>query len=78
MDCYIPEDCQPTPTPVPPPFLGCLEGSGGFGGSKSGPGCGGFSCSLQTGGSQPSHGAALAGLGLLGLLSLLALRKRHG
>lgn len=75
-DCYVPEDCVPTPTP-PPVFAGCLQGSG-LSGEKGGPGCGGFACSLNTAETLPSHGMALALLASLGLMGLLSLRKRHG
>lgn len=74
-DCYVPEQCVPTPSPTP--FAGCLQGSGGWG-EKGGPGCGGYACSLNTAASVPSHGLALAMLASLGGLAFLSFRKRHG
>jgi len=76
-DCYVPEQCVPTPSPTPPVFAGCLQGSGGWG-EKGGPGCDGFACSLNTAASVPSHGLALAILASLGGLAFLSFRKRHG
>ncbi len=76
-DCYVPEQCIPTPSPTPPVFAGCLQGSGGWG-EKGGPGCGGYACSLNTAASVPSHGLALAILASLGGLAFLSFRKRHG
>lgn len=77
-DCYVPEQCVPTPSPTPPPvFAGCLQGSGGWG-EKDGPGCDGFACSLNTAPSVPSHGMALALLASLGAAAFLTFRKRHG
>ncbi|MCC6272865.1 MAG: hypothetical protein IT572_05315 [Deltaproteobacteria bacterium] len=75
VDCYIPEEC--VPTPLPTPFAGCLEGSGGWS-EKGGPGCGGFACSLNASASVPSHGLALALLASLGAAAFLTFRKRHG
>jgi len=68
-DCYVPVVCVPTPspTPPPPPFVGCLEGSGVHG-SSGGPGCKGFSCSLD-----PLMAANSAGLFGTSVLSLAAL-----
>lgn len=77
-DCYVPEECVPTPSPTPPPvFAGCLQGSGGWG-EKGGPGCDGFACSLNTAPSVPSHGLALALLASLSAAAFLTFRKRHG
>jgi len=73
-DCYVPVDCIPTPSPIPP-VAKCLEGSGGFGGSKSGPGCNGFACSFHPGATDSSSGQALLGLGMLGLGALFLGRK---
>ncbi len=72
-DCYVPQDCVPTPTPIP--FIGCLEGSGGFGHTKSGPGCNGFACSLHPESTDTSSHLALLGLGVLGLGALFLGRK---
>ncbi|MFO1462271.1 MAG: hypothetical protein U1F66_00680 [bacterium] len=78
IDCPVPSP-SPTPTPVPPPFVGCLEGSGGFGHSKSGPGCGGFACSLNPAASPlPGFGFMLALASALGLGAYRGLRKRRG
>ena len=77
-DCYVPEQCVPTPSPTPPPvFAGCLQGSGGWG-EKGGPGCGGFACSLNTRLNVPSHGLALSLMSALALAGFLSLRKRQG
>ncbi|MCC6272863.1 MAG: hypothetical protein IT572_05305 [Deltaproteobacteria bacterium] len=77
IDCYIPEQCIPTPSPTPPVFTGCLEGSGGWS-EKGGPGCGGFACSLNPAASAVpglSLALSLAGLFLFGAYRNLRRRR---
>lgn len=76
-DCYVPEQCVPTPSPTPPPvFAGCLEGGGGWG-EKSGPGCGGAACSLNTAASAiPGFGFFLSMGAALALGAYRNLRRR--
>lgn len=78
VDCYIPEQCVPTPSPTPPPvFAGCLEGGGGWG-EKNGPGCGGAACSLNPAASAvPGLSLALSLAGLFGLGAYRNLRRRR-
>jgi len=78
VDCYIPEQCIPTPSPTPPPvFAGCLEGGGGWG-EKNGPGCGGAACALNPAASAvPGLSLALSLAGLFGFGVYRNLRRRR-
>ncbi|MDL1872273.1 hypothetical protein FBR05_08700 [Deltaproteobacteria bacterium PRO3] len=78
IDCYIPEQCIPTPSPTPPPvFAGCLEGGGGWG-EKNGPGCGGAACALNPAASAvPGLGLAFSLAGLFGFGAYRNLRRRR-
>ncbi len=78
VDCYIPEQCIPTPSPTPPPvFAGCLEGGGGWS-EKSGPGCGGAACALNPAATAvPGLSLALSLAGLFGFGAYRNLRRRH-
>lgn len=77
VDCKEIECPIPTPTPTPPPvFAGCLEGGGGWG-EKSGPGCGGAACSLNTAATAvPGFGLGLSVMAVFAFGAYRSLRRR--
>jgi hypothetical protein len=79
VDCLPPVNCQPTPspTPLPPIRVGCLQGSGNITGGTGGPGCDGFACSLNKNASvPPAANLLLLGVVLGGLGVGIYLRRR--
>ncbi|HCU26067.1 MAG TPA: hypothetical protein DF383_13705 [Deltaproteobacteria bacterium] len=74
IDCYVPEICEPTPSPTP---IGCLQGSGNINGGTGNLDCSGSTCSLHPGLSENPAVAHFV-LAIIGLMTLLGfgLRRR--